>query len=313
MTKVVVIQAASFPFEAMKSIDKACEILKKVASNGAKIAVFPEAFIGGYPKGSHFGSVVGNRSMDGRKLYQKYVEGAVSLDGPEMARLAKAVTETGVHTVIGIIEKYGRTLYCTCVTLAPETGVAGIHRKLMPTGQERLIWGFGDGSTIETVDSPYGRIGNVICWENYMPALRQAMYAQGTEIYCAPTADDRKTWASSMIHIAVEGRVFVLSSCQVTKLSDYPDYFQEQFIMKDHQEDDYLMHGGSMIVNPYGEVLAGPVYDEEVELYADIDLSMIQQTNLDYDVCGHYSRPDVFNLQVDTVPKSAVEFLNATN
>jgi len=197
------------------------------------------------------------------------------------------------------------------VTLAPETGVAGIHRKLMPTGQERLIWGFGDGSTIETVDSPYGRIGSVICWENYMPALRQAMYAQGTEIYCAPTADDRKTWASSMIHIAVEGRVFVLSSCQVTKLSDYPDYFQEQFIMKDHQEDDYLMHGGSMIVNPYGEVLAGPVYDEEVELYADIDLSMIQQTNLDYDVCGHYSRPDVFNLQVDTAPKSAVEFLNS--
>lgn len=278
MTKVAVIQSSAIPFEPMKSVEKASEILRRVSNKQVKIAVFPEAFIGGYPKGSHFGSVVGNRSNDGRKLYQKYVEGAVTLDGPEIQKLIKVVTETDVHTVIGIIEKLGRTLYCTALTLAPEQGIAGVHRKLMPTGQERLIWGFGDGSTIGTVDTPYGRIGNVICWENYMPAFRQAMYAQGTEIYCAPTADDRKTWASSMIHIAVEGRVFVLSACQTNKLSDYPDYFKEQFILENHKENDHLMHGGSMIVNPYGEVLAGPIYDEETELYAEIDLAMIHQT-----------------------------------
>ena len=178
----------------------------------------------------------------------------------------------------------------------------------MPTGLERLIWGFGDGSTLQTVDTPMGRIGNVICWENYMPALRQAMYAQGTEIYCTPTADDRPTWLSSMVHIALEGRVFVLSACQAIKLNAYPDYFQAQFDLDHIGTDDYLMRGGSCIISPYGEVLAGPVFDEEVELYADIDLAMTQQTNLDFDATGHYSRPDIFNLHVNTSVRNAVDF-----
>ena len=307
-SKVAVIQAASIPFEPMKSIEKACSILERVSSNGAELAVFPEAFIGGYPKGSFFGSVVGNRHNDGRKLYQKYVQGAVSLDGPELACLSQKVTETNVTVVMGIIEKLGRTLYCTALTLLPNQGIVGIHRKLMPTGLERLIWGFGDGSTMKTVDTPMGRIGNVICWENYMPALRQAMYAQGTEIYCTPTADDRPTWLSSMVHIALEGRVFVLSSCQAIKLNEYPDYFQAQFSLDNVAENDFLMHGGSCIISPYGEVLAGPVFDQETELYADIDLSQTQQTNLDFDAAGHYSRPDIFQLQVNTSSRNAVNF-----
>lgn len=313
MTKVAVIQASSVPFAAMASVEKAEIILRRVADNKAGVAVFPEAFIGGYPKGNGFGCVVGNRTMEGRSLYQKYVEGSVSLDGPELKRLAEAVTETQVYTVMGIIEKLGRTLYCTVVTLAPHKGVVGIHRKLMPTGQERLIWGCGDGATMETVDTPHGRIGNVICWENYMPALRLAMFAQGTELYCAPTADDRKTWPSSMIHIALEGRVFVLSACQAIKLSAYPEEYQNTFDMANHGGDDYIMRGGSLIVSPFGEVLAGPVYDEETELYAELDMGMLKQSNLDFDVSGHYARPDVFTLQVNTAPMHNVAFDEVTN
>lgn len=309
MTKVAVVQAASIPFDSARSVEKAADILHRVAGNGARIAVFPEAFLGGYPKGISFGSVVGNRRPEGRELYQMYVDGAVSLDGPELQALADAVMQSGVHTVMGVIEKMGRTLYCTALTLAPGKGVVGLHRKLMPTGQERLVWGFGDGSTMGTVDTPHGRIGNVICWENYMPALRQTMYAQGTEIYCTPTADDRKTWPSSMVHIALEGRVFVLSACQAIRLSAYPESFRREFDLPGHEsEDGYIMHGGSMIVSPVGEVLAGPVYDEETELYAELDMGLLKQGNLDFDVCGHYSRPDIFSLHVDTRAKQAVKF-----
>lgn len=307
MTRVAVIQASSIPFAPVASVEKACAILHRVASQGAKLAVFPEAFIGGYPKGQSFGSVVGNRSITGRDLYNEYVEGAVALDGPELAVLADCVDELNVMVVMGIIERFGRTLYCTAVTFIPGKGIANYHRKLMPTGQERIIWGFGDGSTIEAIDTDIGVIGNVICWENYMPALRQAMYAQGVQFYCAPTADDRKSWGSSMVHIALEGRTFVLSACQSIKLEEYPESYQQAFGL-DFKSDEYVMRGGSMIVSPMGEVLAGPVYDCETELYADVDLSILSKSNLDFDVCGHYSRPDIFELNVNTKAMKAVNF-----
>lgn len=309
MTRVAVIQASSIPFDAAAATEKACRLIGKVSAEGARLAVFPEAFIGGYPKGASFGNVIGNRHPEGRVLYQRYVEGAVILDGPEMAMVAEAATQHDVTVVLGIIERFGRTLYCTAVTFVPGQGLAGYHRKLMPTGQERTVWGFGDASTIGTVVSPVGVIGNVICWENYMPALRQAMYAQGTQIYCAPTADDRASWPASMVHIALEGRVFVLSSCQAIKLEEYPGYFAQHFSLP-REPDTYIMRGGSMIVSPLGEVLAGPVYDTETELYADIDLSSQCQANLDFDVTGHYARPDLFTLRVNTAPQQPVIFEN---
>ncbi|RJX79306.1 carbon-nitrogen hydrolase family protein [Pseudomonas sp. LS-2] len=307
MTRVAVIQASSIPFAPVASVDKACQILHRVAGQGAKLAVFPEAFIGGYPKGQSFGSVVGNRSETGRDLYREYVEGAVTLDGPELAALAECVDELNVIVVMGIIERSGRTLYCTAVTFVPGQGIANFHRKLMPTGQERIIWGFGDGSTIDAIATDIGVIGNVICWENYMPALRQAMYAQGVQLYCAPTADDRKSWGSSMVHIALEGRTFVLSACQSIKLEEYPQSYRQAFGL-DFKPDEYVMRGGSMIVSPTGEVLAGPVHDCETELYADIDLSTLTRSNLDFDVCGHYSRPDIFELNVNTKAMKSVNF-----
>ncbi|NIF87813.1 carbon-nitrogen hydrolase family protein [Burkholderia sp. Cy-637] len=307
MFKAAVVQAASVPFEPMQSAEKAAALIREAAREGATLAVFPEAFLGGYPKGASFGTLVGKRTDGGRAHFLHYMNGAVTLDGPELALLAEAATETGVHVVVGVIERSGRTLYCTAVTLAPGKGVVGHHRKLMPTGQERIIWGFGDGSTIAPVDTPLGRLGSVICWENYMPALRQAMYAQGTEIYCAPTADDRASWAPSMIHIALEGRVHVLSACQAIRLDAYPAFFRDDFHLE-AGEADYIMHGGSMIVDPLGKVLAGPVFDTETILYAEIDTGVGRASNLDFDVVGHYSRPDIFHLSVNTARMPPVSF-----
>ena len=305
MHTVAVVQAGSVPFDAEASVDKAIASLREAAGNGAELVVFPEAFIGGYPKGSTFGAPVGMRTEQGRAQFQRYFDGAVAVDGPEMGKLAEAAREVGAFVVIGIIERSGNTLYCTAVMVDPELGVVGAHRKLMPTGTERVIWGFGDGSTLDTMDTPFGRVGSVVCWENYMPLLRQAMYAKGVELYCAPTVDDRPTWTATMTHIALEGRTHVLSACQFITKSEFPD---------DHPFDEELpygetaIRGGSVIIAPTGEVLAGPVYDEETILYADIDLGAKTRSHLDFDPVGHYARPDVFELRVDTRAKSSVTF-----
>ena len=302
---VAVAQVGSVAFDTRKSLEKALGIIG--AADGAELIVMPEAFLGGYPKGMDFGARVGMRSAEGRKWFRRYFEAAIDVPGPETEALAEAARAAGTWVVIGVIERLGRTLYCTGVTLVPGKGVAGYHRKLMPTGQERIIWGFGDGSTIAPVDTPLGSIGTVICWENYMPALRQAMYAQGTELYCAPTADDRATWAPSMVHIALEGRVHVLSACQAIRLGEYPPFYREDFCME-AGVDDFIMRGGSMIVDPLGKVLAGPVFDTETILYADIDTGIGRASNLDFDVAGHYSRPEVFHLSVNTAPMPPVTF-----
>lgn len=305
MHTAAVIQAASVPFDPEASTEKAVRLMAQAASAGATIAVFPEAFIGGYPKGSIFGAPVGLRTQGGRDEYQRYSQGAIKLDGPEISRLSEVARESEIFTVIGVIELLGNTLYCTALLLDPETGVAGAHRKLMPTGSERVIWGFGDGSTLDTMDTPAGRVGSVICWENYMPLLRQAMYAKGVEIYCAPTADDRPTWAATMTHIALEGRTHVLSACQYITKSSYPE---NHSFDTDLPHGDTVMRGGSMIVAPTGEVLAGPVFDQETILYAEIDSELKTRSHLDFDSVGHYSRPDVFELRVRTDPQTSVTF-----
>ena len=305
MTRVAVVQAASIPFDAAATVAKAEGLIAECAQRGAELAVFPEAFVGCYPKGIGFGAVVGRRTGPGRDIYRRYYDGAVQLDGPEVAGLIRASAAHDVFLVIGVIERFGATLYCTVLMVDPIDGLAGIHRKLMPTGTERLIWGFGDGSTIATTESRAGRVGAVICWENYMPALRQAMYAQGIELYCAPTADDRPTWIPSMTHIALEGRVFVLTACQSIRVDEYPDWYQAEI---DDDPGTYLMRGGSAIIAPDGSILAGPVFDADAILDAEVDLAEIARGHLDMDAVGHYSRPDVFELKVNTRRQSPVVF-----
>lgn len=301
--KAAVVQAASSPHDPQASADKAAGLIREAAAAGARLIVFPEAFLGGYPKGASFGTPVGMRKPEGRADYQRYYEGAVDLDGPEVAAVVEAVAETEAFVVMGVIERDGGTLYCTALFFDGARGLIAKHRKLMPTGAERLIWGFGDGSTLPVIETSLGRIGAVICWENYMPMLRMAMYDQGISIYCAPTADDRDGWAATMQHVALEGRCFVLSACQHIRRGAYAaDY---DCALGD-DPDTVLMRGGSMIVAPLGEVLAGPDYSGETILYADIDLSAVTRGKYDFDVAGHYSRPDVFQLCVNAAPQTPV-------
>ena len=305
MSRVAVVQAASVPFDADAATSKAVSLVAEAAAGGAELAVFPEAFIGGYPKGTSFGAVIGVRTEAGREEYRRYFDGAVTLEGDEVRRLVEASAEHRVHLVVGIIERLGNTLYCTALLISPDEGLVGNHRKLMPTGSERLVWGFGDGSTLDTMDTPMGRVGSVICWENYMPLMRQAMYAKGVELYCAPTADDRPTWQATMTHIALEGRTFVLSACQYLTRDAFPE---DHPIEQEMPGGDVLMRGGSVIIDPTGTVLAGPVFDEETILYAEIDLDVKKRSHLDFDPVGHYSRPDVFQLKVNDAPADSVSF-----
>ncbi|MDK3018212.1 carbon-nitrogen hydrolase family protein [Pseudodonghicola flavimaris] len=301
--RAAVAQLASIPTDSLATAEKAAKTVREAAGNGARLIVFPEALIGGYPKGASFGAPIGIRKPEGREAYRVYYETSVRIDGPELALVAEAAAETGMVVVIGVIERDGATVYCTAVYIDGSRGIVGTHRKLMPTGGERLIWGFGDGSTMDVIDTELGRIGAVICWENYMPMLRMHMFAQGVEFYCAPTADDRDSWAATMRHIALEGRCFVLSSCQyITREAYGPDH---ESALGDDPET-VMMRGGGMIVDPLGEVLAGPDFSGETVLYADLDPDRIARAKFDFDVAGHYARPDVFSLEVDTRPKAAV-------
>jgi len=303
MFRAAVVQAASIPFEALASARKAAQLIRDAASGGAALVVFPEVFLGGYPKGASFGAPVGRRTAEGREAYLRYFDGAIALDGPEIALIAEACADTGLFVVMGVLERDGGTLYCTALFLDGSRGLVGKHRKVMPTGAERLIWGFGDGSTLTVVNSALGRIGAVICWENYMPALRLAMYDKGVTLYCAPTADDRDTWAPSMQHIALEGRCYVLSACQYITRGAYPaDY---ECALGD-APDTILMRGGSVIVGPLGQILAGPDFTGETILYADVDPNEIVRGKYDFDVVGHYARPDIFRLVVDETGKPPV-------
>jgi nitrilase len=289
-------------FDREATLDRVAHWTRTAAQTGAELVVFPEAFVSGYPKGADFGAVVGSRSADGRDWFRRYHDSGVDIPGPAVDRLGEIAAANVVHLVIGVIERTPGTLYCTILFFGPDGRLLGTHRKLMPTAMERLIWGFGDGSTLTVVPTPIGRIGAVICWENYMPQLRLAMYGQGIELYCAPTVDDRETWLPTMRHIALEGRCFVLSANQYTCRSDYP----ADYPVPTDGPDQPLIAGGSCIVGPLGDVLAGPARLGETILTADLDLDQIVRGKFDLDVIGHYARPDVFQLVVDTRAQVAV-------
>ena len=304
-TRVAVVQAGPFAFDRERTLAKAEGLIAEAGGRGAKLIVFPEAFVGGYPKGIDFGARVGSRSEEGRRWFRRYYEGAIDVPGPDTDRLGQAAAAQGAWLLIGVIERDGGTLYCTVLFFTPKGELAAKHRKLMPTAMERLVWGFGDGSTLPVLDTPLGKVGAVICWENYMPLLRMAMYAKGIQIYCAPTVDDRDTWALSMRHIAFEGRCFVLSACQFSRRGDYPDDYDA---IQGNHPDTVLIRGGSVIANPLGRILAGPLYDDEGILLAEVNRDETAEGKYDLDVTGHYARPDVFRLEVNEAPMPAVSF-----
>lgn len=294
--KVAVVQAAPVLFDKEKTIYKTKQLIQESAGNGATLILFPEAFIPCYPRGLSFGMVVGSRTGDGRSVWQRYWENSVDVPGPETAAIGEAAKAAGAYVVIGVMERDGGTLYCSMLYFGPDGSLLGNHRKLKPTGSERLIWGEGDGSGLVTVASEYGTLGGLICWENYMPLARMAMYSQGVDIYLAPTADSRETWQATMSHIAQEGRCFVLGCNQYVTKSMYPHDLA--MIEELAEQPEEMCRGGSVIVNPMGHVIVGPLFGEEGILYADLNMDEVVRGKLDFDVVGHYNRPDVFNFEV---------------
>lgn len=301
--RVAVVQAAPIAFDRERTLEKVHTLCREAARLGARLVLFPEAFVSAYPRGLDFGAVVGWRSEEGRNDFRRYWESSVDIPGPAVESLARTAQTHSVYLVIGVVERDGGTLYCSVLFFGPDGTYLGKHRKIMPTASERLVWGFGDGSTMPVFDTPLGRIGAVICWENYLPLMRTAMYAKGIELYCAPTADPRDTWTASMRHIAVEGRCFVLACNQFTRRSDYPANYRSAF---GDDPNTVVSRGGSCIVDPFGTFLAGPDVDGETILVAEIDRAQVVRGKFDLDVIGHYARPDIFQLHVDERPKQPV-------
>jgi len=303
MAKVTVaaLQIGSDPEGTAATLERISGFEREIAASGAKVVVLPEAILGGYPKGEAFGTRLGYRTQAGRDAFARYFAQAIDLDGPEVAALAGLSARAGAWLVAGVIERAGSTLYCTAVFIDPERGLIAKHRKLMPTGTERLVWGMGDGSTLPVVETPAGKAGAAICWENHMPLFRTAMYAKGVTLWCAPTVDERDVWRASMRHIAHEGRCFLVSACQVQ-----PSPAELGVAVEEWPDDRPLIRGGSMIVGPLGDVLAGPLEGETGLVRAEIDTDEIVRARYDFDPVGHYARADLFRLFVDESERTSV-------
>lgn len=277
-------------------MDKVVANVRDAAEQGARLIVLPEAILGGYPKGLSFGVHVGSRSDEGRDLFRRYYESAIEIPGPETTTLTQLATELDVHLVVGAVERRGATLYCVAVFISPHLGVTGVHRKLVPTAAERFLWGSGDGSTMHALPMGGATVGAAICWENYMPLFRAAMYAKGVDVWCAPTVDDRESWLATVQHIAIEGRCFVLSAAQYVTRANYP---ADVIPMQGDDPEKVLIGGGSVIISPLGRILAKAEGDKEQILVCTLDLDDIPRARFDLDVVGHYSRPDIFALTID--------------
>ena len=300
--KAACVQATPVIFDSERSLEKVIRLTGDLAKTGCKLIVFPESFIPGYPAGLGFGTVVGSRTQAGREQFQAYWENSVEVPSKHTDRLADCAREHSVFLAVGVTERdrTSKTLYCTLLYFGPDGRLLGKHRKIKPTAAERLLWGEGDGSTLCTFDTEIGKLGGLICWENYMPLARMAMYSKGVEIYLAPTADSRETWVATMRHIACEGRCYVIGCNQYFRKSDFPEYLQGE-LAPDRPE--VLSSGGSVIVGPLGEVLAGPLFGEEGVLTADIDLDDIVRSRMDFNVIGHYARDDIFEFRVPGQPE----------
>jgi nitrilase len=301
---IAAVQAAPVFLDREATVDKACRLVEKAAADGAGLVVFPETFVPTYPDW-----VWRSRPWDDGEAgwFDRLLDQAVELPGPATEALGEAARATGTYVSIGVNERDGSTLYNTQVYVGPDGTLLGKHRKLMPTGGERLVWGMGDGSTLLVLETPFGRLGGLTCWENYMPLARAAMYAQGVDIYLAPTWDNSDVWVPTLRHIAKEGRVFVVGVNQCIRGSDVPaDIPGRDAIYAG--DDDWMSRGNTAIVGPDGELLAGPLVEEEGIVMAEVDVARARASRRQFDPVGHYARSDVFTLMVDTRPKPAAVF-----
>jgi len=298
--RVAVVQDHPVFFNKKETLAKVGKLVASCAQQGCQLVLFPESFIPGYPRDFDFGTRVGDRSEAGRDLYLEYYRESIDPEGEEIAFLEALASENGCYLVIGVTEQNpaNNSLYCSMLYISPTSGLLGIHRKIKPTGQERVVWAEAGGESLCTFATPIGKLGGLICWENYMPLARMALYTKGVEIYLAPTADARPGWLASMQHIALEGRCYVLGCNQFIRRVDYPERYRP--LLKNSRE--IVCSGGSVIVSPFGEVLAGPMQDESGILVAELDLDEVVRSKLDFDVNGHYQRKDIFAFEVHGQP-----------
>jgi nitrilase len=310
MKKVAVVQESPILLDKEKTIAFAVAQVEKAASNGVHLIVFPEAFVSGYPAWIWRLRPGGDWGIN-EELHARLIESSVDIDKNELAPLCEAAKKNKVTIVCGMNERDGKqsraTIYNALVVIGEDGEILNHHRKLMPTNPERMVWGFGDGSGLRVVDTPVGRVGALICWESYMPLARYALYAQGVEIYVAPTYDSGDAWIGTMQHIAREGRCWVICSGVPLTRSDLPADFPSRDSLYPDSEN-WINAGDSLVIAPGGEVVAGPMREEKGILYAEIDSSKVAESKRVLDVAGHYSRPDVFTLEVDTQPQRSVNF-----
>lgn len=298
--KVAVVQDAPVFFDKEKTLQKVETITKQYAKEGCNLIVFPESFIPGYPRGFSFGATIGSRTDEGRQQYADYYNNSFDLESDDLTRLVTLSKEQNIYIVIGVTEKQQNngSLYCSMLYLSPTEGLLGVHRKIKPTGTERLVWAEAGAESLVTFDTKIGKLGGLICWENYMPLARMSMYLKGVEIYIAPTADSREQWTATMQQIALEGRCFVLGCNQYMTTSMYPDKYKDEVA----NQDENFCPGGSVIVSPLGKIMEGPLFNKAGVLIAGLDLEDIKRSKLDFDVIGHYARKDIFDFSVKGQP-----------
>ncbi len=310
MAKIAVIQQASVLLNKEETIASAVTATDEAASQGAELVVFTEAFISGYPAWIWRLRPGGDWEVT-EEIYARLLKTAVCLDSDDLEPLYEAARRNKVTIVCGMNERDHKlsqaTLYNTVVVVSPDGQLLNRHRKLMPTNPERMIWGFGDASGLKTIDTPVGKIGTLLCWENYMPLARYALYAQSVELYIAPTYDSGDGWIGTLQHIAREGRCWVIGCGNLIHNNDIPDDFPEKATLYPN-DDEWINGGDSVVIAPGGEIKAGPLKQEEGILYCDIDREAAIQAKRALDVAGHYSRPDIFSLHVNTKEQSSIEF-----
>lgn len=294
--RLAVVQDCPVFFDKSETVKQVVRKIEEAASEGAEFIVFPESYIPGYPYGLTFGFTVGARTEDGRKDWKLYYDNSVLVPSEETRFIGEAAKESGVYVSVGITERdsVNASLYCTQLLFGPDGEILSKHRKIKPTGAERFIWADGQEGFFPAPDTPWGKVGTLICWENYMILARAALYQKGISIYLAPNTNDNPEWLSTMVHIAVESHCFVVNAGMLLYRDRYPSALR----CRDEIErlSDIPIRGGSCIIDPYGHTITGPVFDRPEILYADLNLQMVPESRMEFDGIGHYSRPDLLHL-----------------
>lgn len=295
--KIAVVQAAPVMFDKAACTEKAVKYIVEASEKKAELVVFPELFIPGYPFGMNFGFAVGCRNDVGRSEWMKYYENSILIPGKETDVLAKAAKEANAYVSIGVSERDEETatLYNSNIVFSPDGEIASVHRKLKPTGSERVVWGDANKNYFPVVDTPWGNMGSLICWESYMPLARVALFEKGITLYISPNTNDNKEWQSTIQHIAIEGHVYFINADMFFTKADYPDWVRKEELDK---LPELVCRGGSCVVDPYGHYVNEPVWDKEAIIYADLDMTQVPASRMEFDGCGHYSRNDALELKV---------------